>query len=77
MKGEDDLLQHQEFYSDCSGPRAHLEEDAHPGNYPKCGANLARRDRNSTASVEKIESIAEENTALPEVDLLLVFTSFL
>jgi zinc ribbon protein len=60
MKGKDDLLQHQEFYSDCSGPRAHLEEDAHPGNYTKCGARLASRDRNTTASVEKIESIAEE-----------------
>ncbi len=61
MKGKDDLLQHQEFYSDCSGPRAHLEEDAHPGNYTKCGARLASRDRNTTATVEKIESIAEEH----------------
>ena len=61
MKGKGDLLQHQEFYSDCSGPRAHLEEDAHPGNYPKCGAHLAKRDRNTTATVEKIESIAEEH----------------
>src|SRR6266849_6183767 len=60
MKGKDDLLQHQEFYSDCSDPRAHLEEDAHPGNYTKCGARLASRDRNTTRSVEKIESIAEE-----------------
>ena len=55
MKGRDDLLQHQEFYADCSGPRAH------PGNDTKCGAHLARRDRNSTATVEKIESIAEEH----------------
>jgi predicted RNA-binding Zn-ribbon protein involved in translation (DUF1610 family) len=77
MKGKDDLLRQQGFYSDCSGPGAHLEEDAHPGNYPKCGARLAKRDRNTTASVEKIESIAEENTASPEVDLLLVFTAFL
>ncbi len=61
MKGKDDLLQHQGFYSDCSGPRAHAEEDAHPGNYPQCGAPLARRDRNSTATVEKTESIVEEN----------------
>ncbi len=61
MKGKDDLLRQQGFYSDCSGPRAHLEEDAHPGNYTKCGAHLARRDRNTTASVEKIESIAEEH----------------
>ncbi len=60
MRGKDDLLRQQEFYYDFSGPRAHLEEDAHPGNCPKCGARLARRDRNTTASVEKIESIAEE-----------------
>jgi len=60
MKGNDDLLQHQEFYSDCNGPHADTEEYAHPGNYPECGAHLARRDRNTTVTVEKIESIAEE-----------------
>jgi hypothetical protein len=61
MKGKDDLLRQQGFYSDCSGLLAHLEEDAHPGNYPKYGARLARRDRKTTATVEKIESIAEEH----------------
>jgi RNA polymerase subunit RPABC4/transcription elongation factor Spt4 len=61
MKGKDDLPRQKEFYSDCSGPRAHMEEYAHPGNYPKRGARLARHDRKTTASVEKIESIAEEN----------------
>jgi hypothetical protein len=60
MRGKDDLLQHQEFYYDRSGPLAHMEEYAHPGNYPKCGARLDRRDRKTTPSVEKIESIAEE-----------------
>ena len=50
MKGKDDLLRQQGFYSDRSGPRAHIlhmEEDAHPGNCPKCGARLARRARNT------------------------------
>jgi rRNA maturation endonuclease Nob1 len=46
-KGKDDLLRQQGFYSDRSGPRAHMEEDAHPGNCPKCGARLARRARNT------------------------------
>ncbi len=61
MKGKDDLLRQQGFYFDCSGPHAHMEEYARPGNCPKCGARLARRDRNTTAAVEKIESIAEEH----------------
>ena len=61
MKGKDDLLRQQGFYYDCSGPCAHLEEYARPGNCPKCGARLVKRGRNTATSVEKIESIAEEN----------------
>jgi len=61
MKGKDDLLQQQGFYYDCSGPLVDMDEDAHPGNCPKRGARLARRDRNTTATIEKIESLAEEH----------------
>ena len=60
MKGKDDLLRQKEFYYELSGPHAHMEEYAHPGNCPKSGARLAKGDRNTTPSVEKIESIAEE-----------------
>ncbi len=51
MKGKDDLLRQQGFYSDCSGPRTHMEEYAYPANCPKCGARLARGDRNTTGSL--------------------------
>jgi predicted RNA-binding Zn-ribbon protein involved in translation (DUF1610 family) len=45
MKGKDDLIRQQGFSYDGSDPLAHMEEDAHPGNCPKCGARLARRAR--------------------------------
>jgi zinc-ribbon domain len=61
MKGKDDLLRQKEFYYEFSGPHAHMEEHAHPGNCPKSGARLAKGDRNTTPSVEKIESITEEH----------------
>ena len=61
MKGKDDLLRQKEFYYDFSGPRAHMEEYEHPGNYPESGARLARGDRNTSATVKKIETIVEEN----------------
>lgn len=48
MKNEDDLVRQQRFYYVCSGPLAHMEEYAHPGNCPKCGAGLAKRDRDTT-----------------------------
>ena len=48
MKDEDDLVRQQRFYYVCSGPLAHMEEYAHPGNCPKCRAGLARRDRDAT-----------------------------
>jgi hypothetical protein len=61
MKGKDDLLRQKESYYELSGPHAHMKEHAHPGNCPKSGARLAKRDRTATPSVEKIESIAEEH----------------
>ena len=45
MKGKDDLLRQKEFYYEFSGPHAHMEEDAYPGNCPKSGARLAKGDR--------------------------------
>ena len=50
MKGKDDLIRQQGFYSDGSGPLAHMEESVHPGNCPKCGAPLARRDHNASSA---------------------------
>ncbi len=50
MKGKDEHLRRQGFSSDGSGPRAHMEEYAHPGTCPKCGARLVRRDRNTTGT---------------------------
>lgn len=38
------LIRQQEFYYDCGGPSAHIGEYAHPGNCPKCGARLVKRD---------------------------------
>ena len=61
MKRKDELIRQKEFYYEFSGPHAHMEEYAYPGNCPKSGARLARGDRNTTTSLEKIESIAEEN----------------
>ncbi len=51
MKGKDNLIRQQGFYSDGSGPLAHMEEDVHPGKGPKCGARLVKRDRNTTSSL--------------------------
>ena len=35
---KDDLLRQQGFYYDGSSLLTHMEEYAHPGNCPKCGA---------------------------------------
>ena len=51
MKGKDDLIRQQGFYSDGSGPLAHMEENAHLGNGSKRGARLAKRDRNTSDSL--------------------------
>ena len=51
MKGKDNLIRQQEFYSDGSGPLAHMEENAHLGNGSKRGARLAKRDRNTSDSL--------------------------
>jgi predicted RNA-binding Zn-ribbon protein involved in translation (DUF1610 family) len=51
MKGKDNLIRQQGFYSDGSGPLAHMEEDVHPGKCPKCGARLVKRDRSTTSSL--------------------------
>ena len=55
MKGKDELIRQKEFYYEFSS------SPAHPRNCPKSGAHLARGDRNTTPSFEKLESIAEEN----------------
>ena len=52
LKRKDELLRQQGFSYNGSDPLAHVEESVHPGNCPKCGAPLARRNRNaSTATV--------------------------
>ncbi len=51
MKGKDDLIRQQGFYSDGSVPLAHMEENARLGKCPKSGARLAKRDRNTTATL--------------------------
>ena len=59
MKAKDDLQgQHRVFFHG-SGPLAPVEEHSYPGHCPQCGAPMARRQGVKTASVEKIESIAE------------------
>jgi predicted RNA-binding Zn-ribbon protein involved in translation (DUF1610 family) len=58
-KAKDNLQRQHRVFSHGSGPLAPVEEYSYPGHCPQCGAPLARRQGATTASVEKIESIAE------------------
>ena len=47
IEERDRLIRQQGFYYDCGGPAAHMAEYAHPGNCPRCGASLVKRDRST------------------------------
>src|SRR5271157_4595039 len=52
---KDDPIRQQGLSYDCIGPLAHMKKDAHPGNRPKRGARLARRERNTTGALSTRE----------------------